>query len=130
MRLVRGAPGFTLLEVLIAMFLLAVALLGLVAAFPTAYYAVHGGRQLTTGAALSQEVVEGAKRRSFLAVTQANLAAEYPTPPPGYPAYTRQIQVDDIVMGGALVMKRLTVTTRFDLQGAEVSVPLVTLIAR
>jgi len=130
MRFVRNSSGLTLLEVVIAMLLLTVALLGLAAAFPNAYFAVNGGRQFTTAAVLGQEVIEGAKRRSFLAVTAAGLTAEYPASPPGYESYTRQIQVEDILEGGAIVMKRVIVTTRFDLQATQVSVPVVTLIAR
>jgi Tfp pilus assembly protein PilV len=130
MRVFRSAAGLTLLEVLLSVFLLAVALIALAGAFPPAYFAVHSGRHFTTAAALDQEVIEGAKRLSFLAVTGANLVALYPASPPAYPAYTRQIQVDDITVGGAVVMKRLTVTTRFLLQGDEKSIPMTTLIAR
>jgi hypothetical protein len=116
--------------VLLAVFLVAVALIALAAAFPPAFYAVHGGRHLTTGATLDQEVIEGSKRLSFVAVTAANLAALYPSPPPGYEAYTRQIQVDDITVGGVVVMKRVTVTTSYMLYGSQPSVAMVTLIAR
>lgn len=130
MRSLGSSSGLTLLEVLLAMFLFAVALLGLAAAFPVAYAAVHGGRQLTTTAALGQEVIEGAKRRSFLAITVSNLTAAYPASPPGYESYTREIQVDDIFAGGVLAMKRVTVTTRFTQQESQVTVPVVTLIAR
>lgn len=122
--------GLTLVEVLLAVFLVAVALIALAAAFPPAFYAVYGGHHLTTAAALDQEVIEGAKRLSFLAVTAANLATLYPSPPPGYPAYTRAIQVDDIVDAGAVIMKRVTVTTSYTLYNGQSSVPLVTLIAR
>jgi Tfp pilus assembly protein PilV len=126
----RNRSGLTLVEVLLAVFLVAVALIALAAAFPPAFYAVHGGRHLTTAATLDQEVIEGSKRLSFLAVTAANLAALYPSPPPGYAAYTRQIQVDDITVGGVVVMKRVTVTTSYMLYGTQPSVPMVTLIAR
>jgi hypothetical protein len=126
----RSASGLTLVEVLLAVFLVAVALIAVAAAFPPAYYAVHGGRHLTTAAALDQEVIEGSKRLAFTNVTAANLAAVYPSPPPGYPAYTRQIQVDDIVESGAVVMKRVTVRTSFTLYGDQSSVPMVTLLAR
>jgi hypothetical protein len=119
-----------MLEVLVALFLLSVALIGVAGAFPIAYYAVHGGRQFTTAAALGQEVIEGAKRLSFLAVTTANLTALYPTPPPGYSAYARQIQVEDISAAGAVVMKRVIVTTQFFLQSGQSDVRLETLIAR
>ena len=130
MRALWNRSGLTLVEVLLAVFLVAVALIALAAAFPPAFYAVHGGRHLTTAAALDQEVIEGAKRLSFLAVTATNLAALYPSPPPGYAAYTRVIQVDDIVAGGAVVMKRVTVSTSYTLYGSQPSVPMVTLIAR
>lgn len=126
----RDSAGFTLLEVVIAMFILTIALVGLATAFPAAYFAVHEGRQFTTAATLDQEVIEGAKRLSFLAVTAANLTTLYPASPSGYTGYSRQIQVDDLLSGGALVMKRITVTTRFDLTGTQVGVPLVTLVAR
>jgi Tfp pilus assembly protein PilV len=127
---VRDRSGLTLVEVLLAVMLVSIALIALAAAFPPAFYAVHGGRHLTTAAALDQEVIEGAKRLSFLAVTAANLAALYPSPPPGYEAYTRQIQVDDITVGGAVVMKRVTVSTSYVLSGTQPSVGMVTLIAR
>jgi Tfp pilus assembly protein PilE len=126
----RNRSGLTLVEVLLAVFLVAVALIALAAAFPPAFYAVHGGRHLTTAAALDQEVIEGAKRLAFTNVTAANLAALYPSPPPGYEAYTRQIQVDDIVDAGAIVLKRVTVRTSYNLYGGQSNVPMVTLIAR
>jgi Tfp pilus assembly protein PilV len=126
----RDRRGLTLVEVLLAVFLIAVALIALAAAFPTAFYAVHGGRHLTTASALDQEVIEGAKRLAFTNVTATSLATLYPSPPPGYAAYTRQIQVDDLVQGGAVVMKRVTVTTSYMLYGTQPSVAMVTLLAR
>jgi Tfp pilus assembly protein PilV len=130
MRFVRSQSGLTLIEVLLAVMLVAVALIAVAAAFPAAFYAVHGGRHLTTAGALDQEVIEGAKRLAFTSVTATSLAASYPSPPPGYSGYTRQIQVDDIVADGAVVMKRLTVTTTYNLGGNPSSVPIVTLLAR
>ena len=130
MQSLRDRRGLTLVEVLLAVFLIAVALIALAAAFPTAFYAVHGGRHLTTAAALDQEVIEGAKRLAFTAVTATSLATLYPSPPPGYAAYTRVIQVDDIVESGAVVMKRVTVRTNYTLYSGQSSVSMVTLIAR
>jgi Tfp pilus assembly protein PilV len=129
-QLVANRSGLTLVEVLLAVMLVAVALIALAAAFPMAFYAVHGGRHLTTAAALDQEVIEGAKRLAFTNVTAASLATLYPSPPPGYAGYLRQIQVDDIVAGGVVVMKRVTVTTSYSLNGSPSSVPIVTLLAR
>ena len=63
-------------------------------------------------------------------MTATNLVALYPSPPPGYAAYTRQIQVDDIVEGGAVVVKRVTVSVSYSLDGSQPSVSMVTLIAR
>lgn len=126
----RDRSGLTLVEVLLAVLLIAVALIALAAAFPTAFYAVHGGRHLTTAAALDQEVIEGAKRLAFTAVTAANLATLYPSPPTGYEGYTRVIQVDDIVEGGAVVMKRVTVRTSYTLYGGQSGASMVTLLAR
>lgn len=130
MQILRSRSGLTLVEVLLAVMLFAVALLAVAAAFPPAFYAVHGGRHLTTAAALDQEVIEGAKRLAFPTVTATNLVALYPSPPPGYEAYTRQIQVDDIVEGGAVVVKRVTVSASFSLYGSQPSVSMVTLLAR
>ena len=126
----RNRSGLTLVEVLLAVFLISVALIALAAAFPPAFYAVHGGRHLTTAAALDQEVIEGAKRLAFTTVTAVNLAALYPSPPPEYTGYTRGIQVDDIVEAGVVVMKRVTVATSYTLYGSQPSVSMVTLIAR
>ena len=130
MQSLRDRRGLTLVEVLLAVFLIAVALIALAAAFPTAFYAVHGGRHLTTAAALDQEVIEGAKRLAFTAVTATSLATLYPSPPPGYEGYTRVIQVDDIVEAAAVVMKRVTVQTTYTLYGGQSNVSMVTLIAR
>lgn len=129
MRGSRDTAGLTLMEVIIAMALLAVALLALAAAYPAAYLAVHQGRQLTTAATLAQEVIEGAKMSGFAAVTEAGLQDAYAAAPAGYAGYTRSIQVEDLVADGAVVMKRLTVTTRFSVQGTQVPVSLVTLLA-
>jgi prepilin-type N-terminal cleavage/methylation domain-containing protein len=128
--IVRSHSGLTLVEVLIAVMLVGVALIALAGAFPAAFYAVHGGRHLTTAAALDQEVIEGAKRLAFTNVTATSLGTLYPSPPPGYAGYTRVIQVDDILDAGAVVMKRVTVTTSYNLYGSTPSVPMVTLLAR
>ena len=130
MQLMRSRSGLTLVEVLMAVMLVAVALLAVAAAFPPAFYAVHSGRHLTTAAALDQEVVEGAKRLAFTNVTSTNLTTLYPSPPTGYAGYTRAIQVDDILDAGAVIMKRVTVTTTYNLYGDTPSVSMVTLLAR
>jgi prepilin-type N-terminal cleavage/methylation domain-containing protein len=126
----RSHSGLTLVEVLLAVMLIGVALIAVAGAFPPAFYAVHGGRHLTTAAALDQEVIEGAKRLAFTNVTATALATLYPSPPPGYAGYTRNIEVDDIVETGAVVMKRVTVTTSYNLSGSTPSVRMVTLFAR
>lgn len=57
--------GLTLIEVMVAMFLLSIALLGLAAAFPGAHLAVYQGRASTRAAALAEQRLELARNTPY-----------------------------------------------------------------
>jgi prepilin-type N-terminal cleavage/methylation domain-containing protein len=61
----RGQQGVTMLELLIAMFLLAIALLGLAAAFPYAMQGVVAGGFQTTATLLAQHFVDVARGKPY-----------------------------------------------------------------
>lgn len=65
--LMKGHPesGITLMETLMAMFLMAAGLVGLALTFPEAGVAVHQGYELTRAAALAERRMETARRTPY-----------------------------------------------------------------
>jgi len=57
--------GVTLIELMVAMLLLTIALLGLAASFPYALYGVTAGGYQTTATLLAQQVIESAKGTAY-----------------------------------------------------------------
>jgi len=84
--------GVTLIELLVAMTLLAVALVGLAASYPLLMQAVTLGGFQTTATLLAQQCLEIAKSMPYDRLP-LDLAGACPAGPAGYPAFTRSITV-------------------------------------
>jgi prepilin-type N-terminal cleavage/methylation domain-containing protein len=104
--------GITLLELLVAMMLLATALVGLAASFPLLMQAVTLGGFQTTATLLAQQCVEIAKSMPYdrLPVDLPNTCTASPT---GYPSFTRTLTVT----AGVPTATTTTVTTQVDFSG-------------
>src|SRR3990172_2567094 len=84
--------GVTLVELLVAMMLLAIALAGLAASYPLAMQAVTGGGYQTAATLLAQQCIELAKNMPYDRLP-VDLVPNCPTSPTGYSAYTRTVTV-------------------------------------
>lgn len=65
----RGQEGITVVELLVAMSLLAIALIGLAASFPYAMYGVIAGGYQTTATLLAQQSIETAKATDYASLS-------------------------------------------------------------
>ncbi len=136
MRLLRDGSGMTLLEVVVAMLVLSIALMGLATAFPVSRIAVNEGAEYTVAANLAQDAIEKIKRLSFQALGDMGTGdissnALFSTPT-GYSNYQRTVSVENLeTLDGIVTLKRITVNVSFSLQGTNnVTASLATLIAR
>ncbi len=127
MRPIRDASGFTLIELVFAMFLLALGLMGLATAFPAGSIAVTEGRQFTTAITVAQDAVERLKLLSYANIpVGSNISSNsiFAAPPPGY---TRVVEVTEPDGGN---MKKIRVSVTFNLSGAQTPASIETLITR
>jgi type II secretory pathway pseudopilin PulG len=92
MRYLQTSRGVTLLELLLAMFFLAVALVGLAASFPYAMTGVTSGGFQTTATLLAQSCLDMAKSMPYDRLP-FDLAGACPANPDGYPGFTRSVAV-------------------------------------
>lgn len=112
----RSQSGLTLVEVMVAMVLLAVALLGLAAAFAPGRMAIQSGDQSTTAVFLARQVLEDMRNRAYDTDTDELVAANFPAATAygaitNYPGFRRTISiVDDSPATGT---KTATVTVFF-----------------
>lgn len=74
----RQQSGVTLVEVMVAMVLLAVALLGLAAAFAPGRMAIQSGDQATAAVFLARQVVEDMRNRAYDSDTDDINATNFP----------------------------------------------------
>ena len=103
----RKGEGFSLLEVLIAISILAVAILAIASMFPTAYTTVHRSGVDTVAVTLAQQRFEELRNQAYLS---AALAAGTTTEAAlsGYAGYARTTLIqDNAPISG---VKRVTVT--------------------
>ena len=103
----KPGRGFSLLEVLIAISILAVAILALASMFPTGYTNVHRSGVDTVAATLALQRVEALRNQAYFS---AALAAGTTTESSitGYPGYSRTTLIqDNAPLSG---VKRVTVT--------------------
>jgi prepilin-type N-terminal cleavage/methylation domain-containing protein len=83
--------GLTLLELMVAMLLLAIALIGLAASFPLAMYGVTTGGFQTTATLLAQEGMEVAKATPYDSLPALDTGGFVQVA--GFPGFTRRITV-------------------------------------
>jgi type IV pilus assembly protein PilV len=125
--ILRNGRGFTLIEIMVAVALLVIGILGLIA---TATSVIQGNaisRQMTTAMALAQERMEILKRLSY---TASDLTSGSHTDPgnPLSTIYTRSWTVAD--NSPAANMKTVQVTVAWTRKGSNHSVNLQTIIAQ
>jgi prepilin-type N-terminal cleavage/methylation domain-containing protein len=119
----NGCNGFTLVEVMIALAILTIALLGVAATtalqgggiagtFPFGQAAVTRGYYLSTATMLAQDWLEQVKRVSYKVGDPYNLPSGFTdqSPVPNFPNFNRQVRVVDGPVGNT---KAVTVTVTF-----------------
>jgi hypothetical protein len=97
--------GFSAAEVLVASFIITVALVALAGVFPVSNQSISSANQRTTAALLAEQRMEQAKND---AVTNWTLLPVGPQPPEIMSGYTRTTQVT--LVGGNPNLKQVTVT--------------------
>ena len=117
MRRIRDTRGFTLIEIMIAVTLLAIGLLGMAGLTVGIMRGNTLSNQVTTATALAQDKMEDIKRAGYSGA--ATLTEEYNTIS-GYPNYKRKTEVD--VDTPDIGMKTVTVTVYWDADEASVAV--------
>jgi prepilin-type N-terminal cleavage/methylation domain-containing protein len=152
----RNAPGFTLVEVLVAIMILTVALLGIggviavqnnsgiAASLSFGQAAVSRGYYISTATMLAQDRMEQVKRVPYNVGSADPFGADPNAAPPGlgdenpvngYPNYIRQVRITPAAAGAvaAGATKTVTVTITFTLPKetgtAQESIALNTIIA-
>ncbi len=114
-----NARGVTLLELLIAMILLATALIGLAASFPLAMYGVTSGGYVTTATLLAQKCIDNAKGMAYDKVVTALPTVCGSGPVPGYSGFTQTLTISPGVPTPTTTT--VTVTVRFTSQAGGTS---------
>jgi type IV pilus assembly protein PilV len=100
--------GFTLSEVLIAMVVLSVGLLGLSAMMVVATNSLAFSKKLTTATTLAQDKLEAIKHTTYTSVVPANYPVEDYKTIPGYAQFKREVAISAGPMDDT---KTVTVTT-------------------
>ncbi len=138
-RRAKHRRGFTLVEVVVALLLLAIALLGLALGFPPSRAAVHTGGRISVAVGLAQETLEAMHHRQYTAtideITRENFPDEDPVP--GFPGFRRVVTIQDnvpiatCVPPGTPCSKTVTVSivTR-EASGEQQSARLTTIFVR
>jgi prepilin-type N-terminal cleavage/methylation domain-containing protein len=111
----RRDAGISLVELMVAMVLLGVALMGLAAAFVPGRVAIQSGDQSTTATFLARRVLEDMRNRAYDTGTDEITVANFPAATAfgtgdlaGYPTFRRTINIAaDTPMAGT---KTVTVT--------------------
>ena len=114
--------GFTLVEVMVALFIFIVSLLGLVAVTTSVIHGNAFSREMTTATSLAQDQLEVLKRSGY---NDSALTAGDHTDTP-LTSYTRTWTVTDNTP--ATGIKTVTMTVTWNWRGASHNVQLVTLI--
>jgi type IV pilus assembly protein PilV len=119
--------GFTLTEVLIAMVVLSIGLLGLSAMMIAASGSLAFGKKLTTATILAQETIEAIKNTPYTSVITANYSPEDYQTIPGHAQFKRVVTISAGPLHNA---KTVLVTTSWQRQASSepYSVTLRTII--
>lgn len=124
---VGDQSGFTLVEIMIALLVFGVGIVGLANAFPNGIRTREKARRMSVATFLAKEQVERLRSLSF---NHADLAAGAHTEPAGAgrTGYNRRWDVmDNNPLPG---MKRLTVTVSFNTDGPDSQAIMVTQLTR
>ena len=125
--------GIGLIEVMVAMLLLSVALLGLAAAFAPSRVAIEGGNQVTAAVYLARQTLEAMRNRPYDSDQDEITTAQFPPEGygtiPGLASFQRSVQIEDDTP--VTNTKRVTVSVTYrDNTGQEQTVQLSTIFAR
>ena len=122
--------GFTLTEVLIAVVILSVGLLGLSAMTVAMTKSQAFGNKLTTATALAQKKLEEIKNTSYTDVVSANYPLEGYNTIPRYPQFSRSVTItaDSPLADTKTVM--VTVAWKRDTAGTPYNVTLQTIVKK
>lgn len=129
----RRQAGLSLVELMVALMLLAVALLGLAAAFAPGRMAIQAGDQATTAVFLARQTLEAMRNRAYDSDTDEITTANFPNQGyggiAGYGGYRRTITIaNDSPSAG---LKTVTVTVFYrDSTGIERPTTLSMVFAR
>jgi type II secretory pathway pseudopilin PulG len=133
---VRRDGGISLVELMVALMLLGVALMGLAAAFVPGRVAIQSGDQATTATFLARRVLEDMRNRAYDTGTDEIIATNFPASTAygagdlaGYPNFRRTITItNDTPMTGT---KTVTVVVFYKTEtGAERAVTLSMIYAQ
>jgi prepilin-type N-terminal cleavage/methylation domain-containing protein len=119
--------GVTLVELMVALMLLAIAFAGLAGSYPLAMQAVTGGGFQTTATLLAQQCIELAKSMPYDLIP-GDLPSNCPVNPSGFPGFTRAVTVTAAVPTPTTT----TVSVRVDFQGTQgtVSTTVATILSQ
>ncbi len=115
--------GFTLVEIMVAIFILTVALLGLASVTVVVVKGNSFSKTMTTATTLAKDKMEELRNANFAGIA------------PGGPEtlqtiYSRSWTVTDTIVGGSVAMKTIAVTVTWPWSGQNHTVTLNTIIAR
>ena len=138
--------GFTLAELLAAVFIIGLGLVAVGAGFDTAIQGIETGRQQTTATFLAEQRMEQVKAAAlgnsltacmgFANVTGVCFPAQAYSSIPSAPGYRSTVTITDLVVGGGIARKRVDVEVFYRpivswgvLNTAERSVRISTLVS-
>ncbi|MBI1953908.1 MAG: prepilin-type N-terminal cleavage/methylation domain-containing protein [Candidatus Omnitrophica bacterium] len=119
----KALPGFTLLEVMIAVVLLTGAVAASALVFSRAIFMTADTETLTQASALAQEKLESLRGGSFAAIASEPKAAV-----PGWSGFSREVEVSQPA-GTNSDFKQIGVTVYWDTVDGELSTDLTTYVA-
>ncbi len=134
METLNRAGGFTLIEIMIAIFVLAVALIGLAAVTTTTIKGNSFSKAMTTATTLANDKLQDLKAKTFTSTSvDADLSngSHNDTGNPLQGIYNRTWTIADTTGSGSSIRyKTITVTVSWTWQGLSHSVQLQTIRAR
>jgi prepilin-type N-terminal cleavage/methylation domain-containing protein len=138
----RAQSGLSLIEVLVAMMLLSVSLMGMAVAFPHSRKAVTEGQNLSAAINVARQTLEAMRNVRYTSTVDEITLGNFPNKPygtiPNFPRLRRETQISDGQPEAACApppptacTKRVTVTVFYrDDQGAERPVRLTMIYVR
>ena len=132
MNKIANSSGFTLIEVMIAIFILTVGLLGAAGMAATVINGNAFSKEITTAAMLAQDKMEEVKNLGYSGTPSSGTP---PTTEPynsitDYPTYKRITEIKDVGSPAVADMKAIEVKVEFPWKGNTHNVTLKTIVAR